>query len=239
MTSNTSNSQISLPEGLNLIGGQWQAEPQARLHSVYDPATEKLLGSIPCSGEATVDSAVTAAKAALRDPSWSALPPIGRERLLHRLADLIDENAGELAAIESLDNGKPIAFSSTVDLPLSAMWVRYMAGWPTKLTGRCIAPALQPSGSHHAYTLRQPIGVVAAIVPWNYPLVLALWKIAPALAAGCTVILKPAEDTPYSSIRLAQLIQQAGFPPGVFNLVLGDLIFLIFLLLNLATRLIV
>jgi phenylacetaldehyde dehydrogenase len=211
-----------LPEGLNFIGGKWQSEPQARLHKVYDPATEKELGCIPCSGERTVDSAVKAAKAAFMDPAWRDLPPIARERLLHRLADLIEENGAVLAAIESLDNGKPIAFSSTVDIPMSVMWVRYMAGWPTKLMGRSIAPALQPAGSHLAYTLRQPVGVVAAIVPWNYPLVLALWKIAPALAAGCTVVLKPAEDTPYSTIRLTQLIEQAGFPPGVFNLVLGD-----------------
>ena len=222
MTTSNSMSFPPLPEGLNFIGGKWQSEPQARLHKVYDPATEKELGCIPCSGERTVDSAVKAAKAAFMDPAWRDLPPIARERLLHRLADLIEENGAVLAAIESLDNGKPIAFSSTVDIPMSVMWVRYMAGWPTKLMGRSIAPALQPAGSHLAYTLRQPVGVVAAIVPWNYPLVLALWKIAPALAAGCTVVLKPAEDTPYSTIRLTQLIEQAGFPPGVFNLVLGD-----------------
>lgn len=211
-----------LPAALNFIGGQWLADAQAPRRAVHDPATEQVIGDIPCSTAATVDAAVQAAKAAFANPTWAALPPIAREGLLHRLANLIDEHAGELAAIESLDNGKPIAFSSTVDVPLSAMWVRYMAGWPTKLTGRSIAPALQPGGSHHAYTLRQAVGVVAAIVPWNYPLVLALWKIAPALAAGCTVVLKPAEDTPYSAIRLAQLIEQAGFPPGVFNLVLGD-----------------
>lgn len=215
-------SAVTLPPARNHIGGQWLDDTAAARRPVHDPATEAVIGDIPCSTAATVDAAVTAARQALDHPAWRDLPPIGRERLLHRLADLIDAHAGELAAIESLDNGKPIAFSSTVDLPLGANWVRYMAGWPTKLGGRCIAPALQPMGSHHAYTLREPVGVVAAIVPWNYPLVLALWKIAPALAAGCTVILKPAEDTPYSSIRLAQLIEQAGFPPGVFNLVLGD-----------------
>jgi len=222
MPSNFSYATPSLPDALNFIGGQWLADSQASRRPVYDPATEQVIGDIPCSGPATVNAAVQAAKTAFSDPAWAALAPIAREQLLHRLADLIDQNAAELAAIESLDNGKPIAFSSTVDVPLSAMWVRYMAGWPTKLTGRSIAPALQPLGTHHAYTLRQPVGVVAAIVPWNYPLVLALWKIAPALAAGCTVVLKPAEDTPYSAIRLAQLIEQAGFPPGVFNLVLGD-----------------
>lgn len=212
----------ALPAALNLIGGQWCDDPAAARHTVHDPATERVLGDIPCSTPAAVDAAVRAAQQAFDHPSWRELPPIGRERLLHRLADLIDSHAGELAAIESLDNGKPIAFASSIDLPMAAMWVRYMAGWPTKLSGRSIAPALQPAGSHHAYTLRQPVGVVAAIVPWNFPLVLALWKIAPALAAGCTVVLKPAEDTPYSALRLAALIEEAGFPPGVFNLVLGD-----------------
>lgn len=215
-------SAVTLPPARNHIGGQWLDDTAAPRRPVHDPATEQVIGDIPCSTAATVDAAVRAAKAAFANPAWAGLPPIAREGLLHRLANLIDEHAAELAAIESLDNGKPIAFSSTVDVPLSAMWVRYMAGWPTKMTGRSIAPALQPNGTHHAYTLRQPVGVVAAIVPWNYPLVLALWKIAPALAAGCTVVLKPAEDTPYSAIRLAQLIEQAGFPPGVFNLVLGD-----------------
>ncbi|MEK8025892.1 aldehyde dehydrogenase family protein [Pseudaquabacterium rugosum] len=214
--------QPTLPPALNFIAGRWQDDPQAARLPVHDPATAQPLGDIPLSGAASVEAAVQAARTAFRDPAWRGLPPIARERLLHRLADLIDAHAAELAAIEALDNGKPIAFASTVDLPLAAMWVRYMAGWPSKLHGRCIAPALQPAGSHHAYTLRQPVGVVAAIVPWNFPLVLALWKIAPALAAGCTVVLKPAEQTPYSAIRLAQLIEQAGFPPGVFNLLLGD-----------------
>jgi phenylacetaldehyde dehydrogenase len=213
---------VPLPAGLNFIGGAWVDEPGVERLAVVDPATEAVLGTIPCSSAATVDRAVQAAQAAFKNPAWRGLPPMGRERLLHRLADLIEQHAGELAAIEAQDNGKPIAFASTVDVPMSAMWVRYMAGWPSKLGGSSIEPALQPPGSHHAYTVRQPVGVVGAIVPWNYPLVLALWKVAPALAAGCTVVLKPAEATPYSALRLAQLIQQAGFPDGVFNLVLGD-----------------
>ena len=214
--------QVKLPAGLNFIGGQWLDDPAAERLPVHDPATESVIGDIPCSTPAAVDQAVKAAQAAFAAPSWRDLPPMAREALLHRLAGLIETHAGELAAIEALDNGKPIAFASTVDVPLTAMWVRYMAGWPSKLSGRSIAPALQPAGTHHAYTLRQPVGVVGAIVPWNYPLVLAIWKVAPALAAGCTVVLKPAEATPYSALRLAQLVEEAGFPPGVFNVVLGD-----------------
>lgn len=222
MTQANIASPVSLPAGLNFIGGQWLDDSAAERLPVFDPATEAILGDLPNSRPATVDQAVQAARAALRDAAWRDLPPMGRERLLHRLADLMETHAAELAAIEAQDNGKPIAFASTVDVPLSAQWVHYMAGWPSKLTGSCIAPALQPAGTHHAYTMRQPVGVVAAIVPWNYPLVLAVWKLAPALAAGNTVVLKPAEATPYTALRLAQLAQEAGFPPGVLNVVLGD-----------------
>ncbi|SEP89722.1 phenylacetaldehyde dehydrogenase [Solimonas aquatica] len=216
------SASIKLPRGLNYIGGQWQDDAAAARIEVRDPASEALLGSIPRSTPAAVDAAVRAARAALQDPAWANLPPMGREALLHRLAALMDEHASELAAIESLDNGKPIAFSSTLDVPLSAQWVRYFAGWPSKLAGRALNPALQANGSTHAYTIREPVGVVGAIVPWNFPLVLAVWKLAPALAAGCTVVIKPAEQTPYSLLRLAELIEQAGFPKGVVNVVLGD-----------------
>lgn len=213
---------VTLPQGLNWIGGEWRDDPAAERIEVRDPATAQLLGHIPRSTKGAVDAAVAAARRAFNDPAWSGAPPIAREMLLNRLANLMDEHAGELAAIESLDNGKPIAFSSTLDVPLSAMWFRYFAGWPTKLSGRSLTPALQPMGSTHAYTLREPVGVVGAIVPWNFPLVLAIWKLAPALAAGCTVVIKPAEQTPYSLLKLAQLIEKAGFPKGVVNIVLGD-----------------
>ncbi|WP_084170235.1 aldehyde dehydrogenase family protein [Paraburkholderia ferrariae] len=213
---------VKLPAGRNYIGGEWLDDAAAERLPVYDPATATVIGDIPGSTPDAVNQAVQAAHAAFVSPAWRDLSPLGRERLIHRLAELVEANAAELAAIETLDNGKPIAIASTVDVPLTAMWLRYMAGWPSKLGGKSIAPALQPAGSHHAYTVRQPVGVVAAIVPWNYPLVLAVWKIAPALAAGCTVVLKPAEATPYSALRLAQLVHEAGFPPGVFNVVLGD-----------------
>ncbi len=154
----------ALPPGLNHIDGHWLDDPTAERLPVHDPATEEVIGEIPCSTPALVDRAVLAAQAAFVAPAWRDLPSMARERLLHKLADLIEAHAGELAAIEALDNSKPIAYASTVDVPMSAMWVRYMAGWPSKLGGRCVAPALQAAGTHHAYTLRQPVGVVAAIV---------------------------------------------------------------------------
>ncbi|QQD19147.1 aldehyde dehydrogenase family protein [Spongiibacter nanhainus] len=211
-----------VPQGKNYINGAWQSGDVAASITVRNPADGSVLGEIPNSDAGVVDQAVQAARQAFNNPDWRQLPPMARESLLQRLADLIDQNADELAALESLDNGKPLAFSSTVDVPLSAMWFRYFAGWCSKLSGRQLTPALQPEGSHHVYTRREPVGVVGAIVPWNFPLVLAVWKLAPALAAGCTVVLKPAEQTPYSALRLASLFEEAGFPPGVFNVVLGD-----------------
>lgn len=221
-TFSESATRPSLPEGRNFIAGEWRNDDAAERITVTDPASETVLGEIPCSSAATVDEAVRAARKAFNDPAWRDLPPMGREALLHRLAALVEEHADELATIESLDNGKPIAFSSTLDVPLSAQWLHYFAGWPSKLSGRSMHPAVQPTGSHHAYTLRHPVGVVGAIVPWNFPLVLAIWKLAPALAAGNTVVIKPAEQTPYSLLKLAELIEAAGFPPGVVNVVLGD-----------------
>lgn len=213
---------VNLPKSLNFIGGEWVDDPNAERIDVRDPATECVIGSIPRSTAAIVDRAVVAARKAFTDPAWAGLAPMAREALIHRLASLIEQNTQEMAAIESLDNGKPIAFSSTLDVPLSAIWLHYFAGWPSKLAGRQLAPAIQPSGTIHAYTLREPVGVVGAIVPWNFPLVLAVWKLAPALAAGCTVVIKPAEQTPYSLLKLAELVEAAGLPKGVVNVVLGD-----------------
>ncbi|WP_414728424.1 aldehyde dehydrogenase family protein [Zhongshania aliphaticivorans] len=215
------NNDITMPRSLNYIDGQW-CHGGDREIPVYNPADGSQIGSIPCSDAATVDKAVKAARAGFENPEWRNLAPMAREALLHRLANLIEENAEQLAKIESLDNGKPIAFSSTLDVPLCTSWFRYFAGWCSKLSGKSLNPALQAAGSHHVYTRREPIGVVGAIVPWNFPLVLAVWKLAPALAAGCTVVIKPAELTPYSVLKLAELVDQAGFPKGVFNVVLGD-----------------
>lgn len=213
---------IKLPPSQHYINGNWVNLNANKSLTVINPADGTAIGEIPCGDQGTVDAAVKAAKAAFENPTWRNMPPMAREGLMHRLANLIEANAEPLGQIETLDNGKPIAFSSTVDVPMTTAWFRYFAGWCSKLSGKTLTPALQPSGSHHAFTRRHPIGVVGAIVPWNFPLVLAAWKLAPALAAGCTVVLKPAELTPYSALKLAELIEEAGFPPGVFNVVLGD-----------------
>lgn len=211
---------IALPPAHNYIGGANVATHVARIE-VQNPATGEVIGDIPRSGTAEVDSAVQAARTAFDEPNWRDMAPAARERLLHRFADLLEADAQDMARLESLDSGKPIAFTSTIDVPYAVAWLRYYAGWPTKLAGKAQAPAIH-GPNFHAYTLREPVGVVGLIVPWNYPLVLAIWKLAPALAAGCTVVLKPAQNTPYSALRLAHLACQAGFPPGVFNVVLGD-----------------
>ena len=212
---------IKLPPSLNFINGEWCDDPSAERIVVRDPATEAEIGRIPRSGAAAVDSAVKAARAAFENPSWRDLPLLARERLIHRFADLVEAHASEIAQIESLDNGKPVMFANMLDVPYSVSWLRYYAGWPTKLAGKSLTPAIH-GPAHHCYTLREPVGVVGLIVPWNFPLVLAVWKIAPALAAGCTIVLKPAEQTPYSALKLAELAVAAGIPPGVFNVVLGD-----------------
>jgi acyl-CoA reductase-like NAD-dependent aldehyde dehydrogenase len=170
------------------------------------------------AGAEDVDRAVKAAAAALAG-KWGQLPAARRERLMHRLADLIDANSEELAQLEALDNGKPVKLAGQVDVPAAAGHLRYYAGWPTKIEGEVI-PVAWPNV--HVYTRKEPVGVCGQIIPWNFPLLMAAWKIAPALAAGCTVVLKPAEQTPLSALRLGELVQEAGFPDGVINVVTGD-----------------
>ena len=189
--------------------------------AVEDPCSARPYGEIPIGSAAEVDAAVAAAKAAFRAPAWRELAPLARERLLHKLADAIEADAPRMSALEALDTGRPITLTETVDIPGACAWLRTYAGWPTKLHGRAgsLAAATIP---HHAYVRREPVGVVAAITPWNFPLILSLFKIAPALAAGCTVVLKPAPETPLSALRLAELALEVGFPPGVLNVVLGD-----------------
>jgi acyl-CoA reductase-like NAD-dependent aldehyde dehydrogenase len=164
-----------------------------------------------------VDAACQAAAAAFEKYRWTT--PSERQRYLLRLADLIEANAEELARIEALDNGKPVSIAGKVDVPGAVDHLRYYAGWPTKIEGETI-PVTWPD--MFVYTRKEPVGVCGQIIPWNFPLLMAAWKIAPALAAGCTVVLKPAEQTPLSAIRLGQLVQEAGFPDGVVNVVTGD-----------------
>ncbi len=186
-----------------------------------DPCTGDVFAQAPRASPGDVDQVVAAAKAAFTVPAWRDLTPLARERLLHRLADAMEADLPRLAALEALDTGKPVALAESVDVPAAISWLRAYAGWPSKIAGRAGTLAATP-GDFHVYTRREPIGVVAAITPWNFPLVLAMWKIAPALAAGCTVVLKPAPETPLSALRLAELALEAGLPPGVLGVVTGD-----------------
>ncbi|KOF52114.1 aldehyde dehydrogenase, partial [Achromobacter sp. DMS1] len=156
-------------------------------------------------------------------PAWRDLLPADRERLLLRLADLVERHGEALARLETLNNGKLLSVARALEVGAGAQWLRYMAGWATKLTGETLglSIAFPPGVKYSGHTLPQPVGVVAAIIPWNFPLLMAIWKIAPALAAGCTVVLKPAEETPLTALRLAELALEAGFPPGVVNVVTG------------------
>jgi phenylacetaldehyde dehydrogenase len=203
------------------IDGAWVSSSHGKTVAVYDPSTGREIAAIADASEADVDRAVAAARTAFDDGRWTGLPPSARERSIHRLADLIEAHLDELAELESIDNGKPRTASAGYDLPVCIQTLRYAAGWATKLSGEHVEPADLPTGAVHAYVRREPIGVAAQIVPWNFPLMMAVQKIAPALAAGCTLVLKPAEQTPLTALRLADLVAEAGFPAGVFNLVTG------------------
>ena len=182
-----------------------------------------VVAEAPDSDASDVDDAVTAASRALAAGEWVGLRPADRERILFRLSQLIEEHGDELSAMETLQSGKLQGVARLVDVGFSAEFVRYMAGWATKLEGSTLQPSIgfPPGVQYHTYTQRQPVGVVAAVVPWNFPLAIALWKVAPALAAGCTVVLKPSPETPLTALRLAALALEAGLPPGVFNVVCG------------------
>jgi phenylacetaldehyde dehydrogenase len=186
---------------------------------VFDPATGQAIAAVAEADKADVDDAVKAARRAFETGPWSKTSPQDRSKLIWKLADLLEKHADEIAQLEALDNGKPIRDARNVDLPGSYEILRYMAGWATKINGETIT--VSAPGSWHAYTLREPIGVVGQVIPWNFPLMMAAWKIAPALAAGCTIALKPAEQTPLSALRLGQLVQGAGFPDGVVNILTG------------------
>jgi phenylacetaldehyde dehydrogenase len=203
------------------IDGEWVASSHDKIIAVYDPSTGKQIASVVDASDADVDRAVAAARRAFDDGRWSGLPPARRERLIHKLADLVEANLAEIAEIESIDNGKPRAVSQGYDIPKCVDTLRYQAGWATKLGGDHVEPAAFPAGAVHAYVRREPVGVAAQIVPWNFPLMMAVQKIAPALAAGCTLVLKPAEQTPLSALRFADLVAEAGIPAGVVNIITG------------------
>ncbi|MBS0393139.1 MAG: aldehyde dehydrogenase family protein [Proteobacteria bacterium] len=204
-----------------LIGGQWKAAQSGKTFATFNPATGQPLGQVAWADAHDVDLAVRAARRAFEDPAWSRISSMDRTKLLLRLADLIERDAQELAVLECLDNGKPAHLARLVEIEGSIKTFRYFAGWPTKFGGETLP--VSPRGGLQIlnYTTREPLGVCALIVPWNYPMSMAAWKIAPAVAAGCTVVLKPAEQTPLTALRLAALALEAGFPPGVINVVTG------------------
>ncbi len=204
------------------IDGDWVEARSGKTLAVFDPATGQQIGAVADAGPEDVDRAVAAARAALESGPWATMRPAGREALLWKLADLIERDAAEFAEIESIDNGKTRFMASIVDVPGARNYFRYMAGWATKIEGTTMQTSMgMPGSQFHTYVAREPVGVVAQIVPWNFPLAMAAWKLAPALAAGCTCVLKPAEQTPLSALRLGELIREVGFPPGVVNILTG------------------
>ena len=202
-----------------LIDGKMVGAASGKTFAVYNPAGGTVIANVPEGDKVDVDLAVAAARRAFDEGRWAAVPPNQRGKLLWKLADLIERDLEELAELESIDNGKPYAVARVADLPLAIDMFRYMAGWATKITGSTLSLSLP--GEYLSYTMREPVGVVAQIIPWNFPLLMACWKIAPALAAGCTVVLKAAEQTPMTALRLAELVQEAGFPRGVVNILTG------------------
>ena len=206
-----------------LIGGEWLDAADGGTFETIDPGTGEVLTTVAHGKAEDVDRAVRAARAALDGP-WSKMTPSERGRAIHRLGDLIAANLAELAELDSLDNGKAKVVAAAADVPLAADLFWYMAGWATKLCGSTVTPSLpyMPGAEFHAYTVKEPIGVVAQIIPWNFPLLMAAWKVGPALATGCTIILKPAEQTPLSALRLGELALEAGIPPGVLNVITGE-----------------
>ena len=199
------------------IGGRWTPAVSGRTFETVNPATEEVIAQVAEGDAADVDLAVKAARHALEQGPWGRMDARDRGRLLYKLADLIEENAEELAALETLDNSKPIRDSRGADLPLVIDCLRYYAGFADKIHGQTIPIR----GEYFTYTRREPVGVAGQIIPWNFPMLMAAWKWGPALAAGCTVVMKPAEQTPLTCLRMARLAQKAGFPDGVINVVPG------------------
>lgn len=202
-----------------LIGGKLVGALSGKTFPVYNPAIGAVFAQAPEGDASDVDAAVRAARRAFDEGPWRTMPPSERAKLILKLADLIEQHADEFIEIDSLDNGKPAHEVRVCDVPLSVDTFRYMAGWTTKLGGTTVPLSLPED--YHSYTLREPVGVVGQIIPWNFPLMMAAIKLAPALAAGCTIVLKVAEQTPLSALRLGELILEAGFPEGVVNIVSG------------------
>ena len=213
---------LSKPHRL-LINGKWVDSASGKKFPTYNPATGEVLTYVAEGDREDIDRAVKAARLAFETGPWSRMTSSERGRVIWKIADLIEENLEEFAEIEMLDNGKPLKVARAADVPLAVDLFRYMAGWATKIEGNTIPISVPytPGTKYLAYTLREPVGVVGQIIPWNFPLLMAAWKLGPALATGCTVVLKPAEQTPLSALRLGEIIQEAGIPDGVVNIVPG------------------
>ncbi|WP_300609305.1 aldehyde dehydrogenase family protein [Trebonia sp.] len=205
------------------INGQWVSAASGKTFDTPNPATGETLAKVAEGDAQDIDRAVRAARSAFDDGPWGRLTPSERGRIIWKIGDLILEHAEELAQLESLDNGKPYPVALAADIPLAADMFHYMAGWATKIEGNTIDISVpyMPGANFHSYTLREPVGVVGQIIPWNFPLLMAAWKLAPALATGNVVVLKPAEQTPLTAVKLAELIAAAGVPDGVVNVVTG------------------
>jgi aldehyde dehydrogenase (NAD+) len=200
-----------------MIGGKWRDSQSGKTFETINPATEEVITDVAEGDAADIDQAVKAARKAFESGPWRTTDARDRGRLLNKLADLIESHIDELAELETLDNGKPIGESRNADLRLVIDCFRYYAGWADKIHGQTIPVR----GRYFCYTKREPVGVVGQIIPWNFPMLMVAWKWGPALAAGCTVVLKPAEQTPLSALRLGELALEAGFPAGVINIVPG------------------
>lgn len=208
---------VKLPPGKLLIGGQWRESLSGKRFATVNPATAEEICEIAEADAADIDLAVKAAREAFKKGPWRRMSAAERGKLLNRLAALMENHQEELGILEALDNGKPYFVAKAVDVPLSIACFRYFAGWADKIQGKTIPIA----GDYFCYTRREPVGVVGQIIPWNFPLLMLAWKLAPALAAGNTVVMKPAEQTPLTALRVAELITEAGFPDGVVNMVPG------------------
>jgi len=206
-----------------LIDGKWVTSVSGKTFPTYNPATGEVLAQVAEGDKADIDAAVKAARKAFESGPWSKMTATQRGKLVWKLGDLIEANAEQFAMLETLDNGKPLTVARAADVPLAADLFRYMAGWANKLEGTTIPLSVPytPKAKYLAYTLREPVGVIGQIIPWNFPLLMAAWKLGPALATGNTVVLKPAEQTPLSALLLGELIMEAGFPDGVVNIVPG------------------
>ena len=199
------------------IDGQWRPAQSGKTFATIDPATEEVIAQVAEGDAADVDAAVNAARRAFDEGPWPRMNARERGRLMLKLCDLIEAEIDELAALESLDNGKPVSDAKLGDIPLALDVLRYYAGWADKIQGQTIPI----NGNYFCYTRREPVGVAGQIIPWNFPILMVSWKWGPALAAGCTIVMKPAEQTPLTCLRLARLAQKAGIPDGVINVVPG------------------